>query len=223
MNTFKYTDDARGDKESPKDCSSLKSRESFYTCPHAPFIGRRRDFYIPKTPSNLKNIPSVNMYMNVFYISYIYKPATSSHTKPGLFETTSLTWLLTDSWISPFRKSSYAATSELELQQISEFRRLPISWFCRFMTSGLHRFATLGASQVQDFRPSQVRNLRASQVRDSWASQVQGFRSPQVRDFGASQVQDSRFRKFEIPENSFHELHKTQCFEGDRFSWIPQH
>jgi hypothetical protein len=33
-----------------------------------PFIGRRRDFYIPKIPSNLWNIPSVNMYTNVFYI-----------------------------------------------------------------------------------------------------------------------------------------------------------
>jgi hypothetical protein len=33
-----------------------------------PFIGRRREFYIPKIPSNLGNIPSVNMYMNVFYI-----------------------------------------------------------------------------------------------------------------------------------------------------------
>jgi hypothetical protein len=101
-----------------------------------PFIGRRRDFYIPKTPSSLKNISSVNMYMNVFYISYIYKPATSSHTKPGLFETTSLTWPLTDSWISRFRKSSYATISELELRKTPEFRRLPISWFCRFMTSG---------------------------------------------------------------------------------------
>jgi hypothetical protein len=57
-----------------------------------PFIGRRRDFYIPKIPSNLWNIPSVNTYMNVFYIprfagliSHIYKPATSSHAKPGLF------------------------------------------------------------------------------------------------------------------------------------------
>jgi hypothetical protein len=92
-----------------------------------PFIGRRRDFYIPKTPLNSKNIPSVNMYMNVFYISYIHKPATSSHTKPGLFEMTSLTLLLTDLWISPFRKSSCAVTSELDLQQIPEFRRLPIS------------------------------------------------------------------------------------------------
>jgi hypothetical protein len=34
-----------------------------------PFIGRQRDFYIPKLPLNLKNISSVNMYMNVFYIS----------------------------------------------------------------------------------------------------------------------------------------------------------
>jgi hypothetical protein len=37
VSTFKYTDDAKGDKESPKDFSSLKSCESFYTCPRAPF------------------------------------------------------------------------------------------------------------------------------------------------------------------------------------------
>jgi hypothetical protein len=111
-----------------------------------PFIGRRRDFYIPKVPSNPRNIPNVNSYMNVSYISYIYKLATSSHAKPGLFEATSLTWLLAGSRVSPFRKSSYAATSELELQRIPEFRRLPISWFRRFMTPGLHRFATSEAS-----------------------------------------------------------------------------
>jgi hypothetical protein len=33
-----------------------------------PFIGRRRDFYILRIPSNLENIPSVNMYINIFYI-----------------------------------------------------------------------------------------------------------------------------------------------------------
>jgi hypothetical protein len=33
-----------------------------------PFIGRRREFYIPRLPSNLENIPSVNMYKNVLYI-----------------------------------------------------------------------------------------------------------------------------------------------------------
>jgi hypothetical protein len=49
-----------------------------------PFIGRQRDFYISKVPSNLRNIPNVNTYMNVFHFLYIYKLATSSHTKPGL-------------------------------------------------------------------------------------------------------------------------------------------
>jgi hypothetical protein len=82
-----------GDKESPKACARLKSCESLYTCPRAPFIGRRRDFYIPRLPLNLGNIPNVNTYKNVFYIpwfagliSHIYKYATSSHFKPGLLK-----------------------------------------------------------------------------------------------------------------------------------------
>jgi hypothetical protein len=33
----KATGDVREDKESPKNCSYLKSCESPYTCPHAPF------------------------------------------------------------------------------------------------------------------------------------------------------------------------------------------
>jgi hypothetical protein len=81
----------RRGKESPKFCTRFKSCEPLYTCPRAPFIGRRRDFYIPKLPSNLKNIPDVNMYLNILYIpwfvgliSYIYKSATSSHVKPKL-------------------------------------------------------------------------------------------------------------------------------------------
>jgi hypothetical protein len=37
IDTFKYSNDARGDKESPKDCPSLKSCVPFYTCPRAPF------------------------------------------------------------------------------------------------------------------------------------------------------------------------------------------
>jgi hypothetical protein len=34
---FKYIDDVKRDKKSPKNRSSLKSRESLYTCHHAPF------------------------------------------------------------------------------------------------------------------------------------------------------------------------------------------
>jgi hypothetical protein len=32
-----------------------------------PFIGRRRDFYIPITPLSSRNIPNVNTYKNVFF------------------------------------------------------------------------------------------------------------------------------------------------------------
>jgi hypothetical protein len=40
-----------------------------FTCAlRPPFIGRRRDFYIPILPSDPKNIPNGNMYINVFYI-----------------------------------------------------------------------------------------------------------------------------------------------------------
>jgi hypothetical protein len=58
----------QGDKESPKACTHLKSCEPFTCALAPPFIGRRREFYIPRLPSNLGNIPSVNMDKNVFYI-----------------------------------------------------------------------------------------------------------------------------------------------------------
>jgi hypothetical protein len=105
----------------------------------------------------------------------------------------------------------------------SNFGRLPISWLCRSMTSGDSQVRDSRSSQVQDSWALRAQDSRSSQVQDSWASQVPGFTSPQVRYFGVSQVQDSRFRRFEIPENSFHEFHKTRRFESDRFSWIPQH
>jgi hypothetical protein len=44
------------------------------------FIWRRRDFYIPKIPSNVRNIPSVNIYMNVFY-----KPALVHTSNPDFW------------------------------------------------------------------------------------------------------------------------------------------
>jgi hypothetical protein len=95
----KITNDARGDKESPKNRSCIKSCEPLYTCPRAPFIGRRRDFYISKMPFNLRNIPNVNSYIDVFYISYMYKPATSSHVET-LWSRNLRTWPSADSQIS---------------------------------------------------------------------------------------------------------------------------
>jgi hypothetical protein len=56
-------------KNLPKTALASKVVNPFTRALVPPVIGRRRDFYIPKIPSNLRNIPSVNMYMNVFYIS----------------------------------------------------------------------------------------------------------------------------------------------------------
>jgi hypothetical protein len=49
--------------------SSLASKvvNPFTRARAPPFIGRPRDFYIPKIPSKLGNIPNVNMYTNIFY------------------------------------------------------------------------------------------------------------------------------------------------------------
>jgi hypothetical protein len=51
---FKFTDDAKGDKESPKDCSSFKGCESFYTCPRAPFYRETKGLLHSKNTLELK-------------------------------------------------------------------------------------------------------------------------------------------------------------------------
>jgi hypothetical protein len=177
----------RRQRISSKTASASKVVSPFTRALAPPFIGRRSDFYIPKTPSSSRNIPNVNTYMNVFFISYIYKPATSSHAKPGLFETMSLSLLLTGSWISPFRKSSCAMTTELDLQQIPEFHRLP-----KFVALQVHGFRSL---RVRNFEVSQVQDSRLSLVRDFAASQVQDSRSLLVRDSETSRVQDSKLSR----------------------------
>jgi hypothetical protein len=106
-----------------------------FTCALAPpFIGRREDFYIPRLPSNLRNIPNVNTYKNVFYIpwfagliSYIYKSATI-HTLNLDF------WSDFFDLASSWPRSSYSLKSpltvipELRLHQIPELRRFLIPW-----------------------------------------------------------------------------------------------
>jgi hypothetical protein len=149
--------------------------------------------------------------MNVLFISHIYKPATCSHSKPRLFETTTLTLLLTNSRIPLFIKSSRAMTLDPDLQEISESPSLPKFATSQVRDSRPSRVHDFEASQVQDSRSSRVRDFEALQVQDSKpsrvrdfeASQVQDSRPSRVRDFEASQVQDSRssrVRDFEAPQ-----------------------
>jgi hypothetical protein len=57
-----------GTRNPRKSASASKVVNAFARALEPPFIGRRRDFYFPRLPSNLKNIRGVNMYMNIFYI-----------------------------------------------------------------------------------------------------------------------------------------------------------
>jgi hypothetical protein len=137
------------------------------------------DFYIPKTPLHSKNIPNVNTYMNVFFISYIYKPATSSHPKPGLFETTTLTLLLTCSWIPLFMTSEpdFRRIPESPVSRSSWLRRFEIPDRCVFATPRLCRF------KIPDYREFATSRLRR-------------FEIPDHREFATS-----GFRRFQIPKN----------------------
>jgi hypothetical protein len=111
------------------------------------------------------------MYTNVFYIlwftgliSYIYKPATSSHLKSGL-----LRWHL---WLCSF------LIPESLLHEDHRLCRLPnqISLIPR-------------TSQIPVFKTSQVPDSRSSQVSDSRSSQVPDLRKfliPELRRFQPS-------------------------------------
>jgi hypothetical protein len=141
-----------------------------------PFIGRQRDFYIPKTPSSSRNIPNVNTYKNVFFISYIYKTATSSHSKPGLFGTTTLTLLLTGSWTSPF------ATSELDFRHIPELAVLRSSWLRRFEIPDFHMFTTprLRRFKIPENRMFATLRLRRSKIPENRMSATPRLRRSQI-------------------------------------------
>jgi hypothetical protein len=182
-------------KNLPQNAQASKVMNPFTRALAPPFIGRQRDFYIPKTPLSSMNIPNVNTYMNVFFISYIYKSATSSHSKPGLSGTTTLTLLLTSSWISPF------VTSEPDFRQIPEF---PISW-----SSWLRRFEI---PENRVFATPRLRRFKIPENRMFATSRLRRFKIPENRMFAASRLRRSkipenrmfatpRIRRFKIPKN----------------------
>jgi hypothetical protein len=125
--------------------------------------------------------------MNVFFISYIYKPATSSYPKPGLFGMTTLTLHLTGSWIFLF------VTSEPDLRHILEF---PVSW-----SSWLRQF------ENPDFRMFATPRLHRFKLPESRASVtpwLRRFEIPENRKFAIQWL-----RGFKIPEN-------CECFAPEK-------
>jgi hypothetical protein len=65
---YQKAENREGAKNPRKTNPASKVVNPFTRALESPFIERRRDFYTPRLPSKLENIPSANMYMNVFYI-----------------------------------------------------------------------------------------------------------------------------------------------------------
>jgi hypothetical protein len=164
-----------------------------------PFIGRQRDFYIPKVPSNLRNTPNVNTYMNVFYISYIYKPATSSHVEPdfwgNVFDLASY-WFTSLLFIETFKRQHLRIWSSVDFQisqiPILEFRRSRIPDFLRFVTLGLRRFKI---PDLHRFATSGLHRFKIPDLRRFTTSGLRRFKIPDLHRFAISGL-----RRFKIPD-----------------------
>jgi hypothetical protein len=113
----------------------------------------------------------------------------------------------------------------------SRILQTPDSWFHRFMTSGLYEFATSKLRRfeipgLRTFANSELRRLEIPDLRMSATSELRRFEIPNLRMPATSELRRFEIldlRTSDVPESSFHEFHKPRCFEGDRFSWIPQH
>jgi hypothetical protein len=189
-----------------------------------PFYRETKGLLHSKTPSHSKNIANVNTYMNVFFISYIYKPATSSHPKPGLFGTTTLTLHLTSSWISLF------VTSEPDLWHILEFtvswsswlRRFKIPDFRMFATPRLHRFKL---PESRAFATPRLRRFEIPENRIFAIPRLRGFKIPENRECFAPEKHilrtslNSTFRGWQVFLNSPTSTMKSACLLSLYFCW----
>jgi hypothetical protein len=172
-----------------------------------PFIGRRRDFYILRLPSNQGNFLNVNTYMKVFYIpwftgliSYIYKPTTSSHFKPGLFEMTSLTWLPRTFEVLFTRIITHQDS------RIEESWNLPIHNFLnftRFQSSWKQQHCIQKAKfDIEFTKYSEGQQLAQNSTELlSWTLSCYEF----------------RISHYSHTHEHFHEFSSSDCFEGERF------
>jgi hypothetical protein len=89
------------------------------------------------------------------------------------------------------------------------------SWLCRFMALSLYEFAT---SKLRRFKIPSHHAFATPRLREFRIPDHRAFTTSRLREF---QIPD--LRKLFVPENTFHEFHEPRRFEGDRFSWIPQH
>jgi hypothetical protein len=115
----------------------------------------------------------VNTYKNVFFIQHIYKPATSLHSKPRLFGTTTWTLLLP-------RFVNFSA---------HDFR------------TGLQTDSRI--SCPPKFVPSPARGFRLPRVHDSESSPIQDSRIRMFANLKLRRSRTPENREFPAPEKTY--------------------
>jgi hypothetical protein len=108
--------------------------------------------------------------------------------------------------------------SRLPNSNFSGFPNSADSWFHGFADSWLRVFTGLRLQELRRFKALDLHRFATLELRS--------FKIPDLRKFVTSELRRFKvpdLRRFKIPENSFQEFRRTRCFEGDRFSWIPQH
>jgi hypothetical protein len=117
---FKYTDDAKGDKESPKGCSSLKICECFYTCPRSPFYRETKGLlHFENTPRT----QGISLVWTCTWMLFTYHTFTS----PPLVHTPNPDFLRRRLWLGfpLIRESSHPRNLHTSWHPNSNFSKFP--------------------------------------------------------------------------------------------------
>jgi hypothetical protein len=169
---------------------------------------------MPITPSASENIPSVNTYRIVFPTSHIYKSDTSSHSKPELFWTTTLTLLL-----PPVRECLRKKLSNQVFDRFPSWPLLP-SWFMQVRApesrTGSSSDSRIGSSPKFALSTVEIPGFRIFVTPLTCRIKIP---EPCISaNSGLHRFQASENREFPAPEKHALRTSLSSRFEGDGFS-----
>jgi hypothetical protein len=140
---FKYSDDTKWDKESPKDISHLKSCDCFYTCPRAPFYRETKGVLHFENTPRTQGIFLMWTCTCMSFTSHTFTSLPLVHTQNPDFLRRRI-WLcfllVRESYHSGNLRAPWLPN--LSSSRFPNFADSRFLWFRRFMTSGLYKFAT---------------------------------------------------------------------------------
>jgi hypothetical protein len=197
-------------KNLPQTAQAYKVVNPFTRALAPPFIGRRRDFYIPKTPSSSKNIPNVNTYMNVF----------SSHTFTSLplVHTLNPDFLRRHLWLCFLLVCESPRSGNLHVPWLSNSSSIILPNFtdsrssrlCRFMGSSLW-LRVFTNSRPRSFAGPRFQAIARTRLRGFESSGLQTTAHSHLRDFASFRLQ---IHAISLSLKTYSRISWTSTFRG---------